>query len=67
MFICCELLVGFHIRIISVFGNTEIKLIEMCNFYSIFSCISKLNGCKPKLYCGLDDREDYCSVCQVLD
>ena len=51
---CSQLLVGFHIRIISVLGNAELKLIVMCKLYRKFSCISILKNCKPKLYCRLD-------------
>ena len=40
---------GFHIRIISVFGNAEMKLSVMCNFYSVFGRISIMKSCKPKL------------------
>ena len=38
--ICSQLLVGFHIRIISLFGNPEFKLVVISNLYSIFSSIS---------------------------
>ena len=60
--VCSQLLVGFHILLLSVFGNTEFKLIVMCYFYSIFSCISILKSCKPKLYCSIDDRADFGTV-----
>ena len=52
-----QILVGFHVRIINVFGNTKFTLIVMCNLYSVFSCISILKSYKPKLYCSLDDRQ----------
>ena len=39
----------------------------MCNLYSIFSCINILNSCKLKLYSGLNDRADFCTVCHMLD
>ena len=57
----------FHIRLISVFGNTEFKLTVMCNLYSIFSCISILKSCKPILYCSLNDRADFCTTCHMVD
>ena len=38
-FICSQILLGFNIQLISVFGNVELKLIVMCKLYSIFSCI----------------------------
>ena len=50
-----------------MFGNVELKLIVKCNFYSIISCISKLKSRKLKLYCSLNDRADFCTVCHVLD
>ena len=59
--ICSQLLVGFHIRIISVFEKAEFKLIAMYNLFSI------LKTCKPKLYCSLDDTGDSCTVCYVFD
>ena len=37
------------------------------HFYSIFSCISILNSNKPKLFCSLDDKVDFYTVCHVLD
>ena len=65
--ICSQLRLGFHIRKISVFGNTEFNLIVMCKLYSIFNCISILKSCKPKLYCSLNGRADFCIVCHMLD
>ena len=67
MLLCSQILLGFHIRLISVFENSEFKLIEMSNLYSIFSCISILKSCSPKLYCSLNDRADFCTVCHMLD
>ena len=46
-----------------MFGNAEF----MCNLYGIFSCIGILKSCKPKLYCRLNDRADFCNVCHMLD
>ena len=37
---CSQLLIGFRIQLISVFGNTEFKLIVVCNLRSILSSIS---------------------------
>ena len=62
-----QLLVGFHIRIISIFGNTEFKSIVMCNLYRIFTCIRILKSCKSKLYCSLDDKAHFCTACHMLD
>ena len=59
--------VRFHIKLVSVFGNVEFKAIVMCNLYSIFRCISTLKSCKFKLYCSLNDRADFCTVCYILD
>ena len=50
-----------------MFGNVELKLIAMCNLYSIFSCISILISCKLKSYCSLNDRAYFCTVCRMLD
>ena len=50
-----------------MFGSVEFKLIVICNLYSIFSCISTLKSCKLKLYCSLNDRADFCTVCHMLD
>ena len=50
-----------------MFGNDEFKLIVMCYLYSILSCISTLKRCKLKLYCSLNDRADFCTVCHILD
>ena len=61
------LLLGFHIRLISVFGNAEFKLIVMCSLYSIFSGINILRSCKLKLHCSLNDRADLCTVCHMLE
>ena len=65
--ICVHLLLGFHIRLISVFGNAEFKLIVMCNLYSIFSCIIILKSRKPKLYSSVNNRSDFCTVCHKFD
>ena len=67
MLICSQLLLEFYIRLMSVFGNVEFKLIVMCNLYSIFSCISILKSCKPTLHCSLNDRAFFCTVCHMLD
>ena len=58
---------GFHIELISVFGNAEFRLIAMHNLYSIFSCISTLKSCKPKFYSSLIDKANFCIVCHMLD
>ena len=63
----CQLLLGFHIRLTSVFGNAEFKSIVMCNLQSVFSCISILKSFKPKLYFRLINRADFCTVCHMLD
>ena len=52
--------------IISVFENTEFKLIVMCNFYSTYSGINILKSCKPKLFYSLGYRADFYTVCHVL-
>ena len=54
-------------NLISVFGNTGFTLIVLCILYSIFSCISIMKNCKPKLYGSLDDRADFCTLCHMLD
>ena len=41
----------------SVFGNAEFKLIVTCNLNSIFSSISILKSCKPKLCCSQNDKQ----------
>ena len=43
------------------------KLIVMCNLYNTINCISIMKSCKPKFYCNLNDRVDFCIVCQELD
>ena len=48
-------------------GNAELQLIVMCNLYCMFSCICTLKSCKPKLYCCLNDKADFCTVCHMLD
>ena len=53
-----------HLRRISIFGNTEFKLIVLC--CCILSCISILRSFISKLYCSLDDRAHFWSVCDVL-
>ena len=50
-----------------MFGNAEFELIAMCNFYSIFSCLSILKSCELKLYCSLNDRAYVCTVCHMLN
>ena len=68
--ICCQLIVKFHIQIISVFGNIEFKLIVMCNLYSVLICKSILKNCRLNLdynVAGLDDRADFCIVCDALN
>ena len=35
-----------------MFGNAQLKVIVMCDLYSIFSCISILKSCKLELYCS---------------
>ena len=50
-----------------MFGKGECKLIVMCNLYSIFSCISILKSRKLKLYCILNDRADFSTVCHMFD
>ena len=50
-----------------MFGNAKLKLIVMCNLYSIFSGISVLKSCKSKLCCSLNDRANFCTVCHMLD
>ena len=65
--VCSQVLLGFDIRLISVFGKAEFKLIVMCNLYSIFSSISILKSCKLKLFCSLNDKADFCTVCHMLD
>ena len=57
----------FHIRLISVFGKGEFKLIVMCNLCSVFRCISILKSCKLELYCSLNERADFCTVCHMFD
>ena len=50
-----------------MFGNAQLKVIVMCDLYSIFSCISILKSCKLELYCSLNDRADFCIVCHMLN
>ena len=50
-----------------MFGNAEFRLIVMCNLYSIFSCISIQKSCKLKLCCSLNDMEDFCTICPMLE
>ena len=46
--ICCQFLVEFHVRTISIFGNIEFKFIVMCNLNSTLSCKSILKSCKSR-------------------
>ena len=39
----------------------------MCNLYSVFSGISILESCKLELYCSLNDRANFCTVCHMFD
>ena len=63
-----ETVVSFHCNhflltsVISLLENTEFKLIVMCNVFRLFGCISTVKSYKPKLYCSLNDRADFCTV-----
>ena len=57
-----QLLVGFDIQIMSKVWNIEFKLIVMCNLCDILSSESVLENYKPRLYCSLDDRANFCTV-----